>query len=135
MLYIFETLVSEKKRFDIAFNECFGINFFNSLRLHAKMGFNMNRVFNSVKWEVSTKYLDDRLRSFILFKFRLIISSRLKRLIFLHIKSLKKTSSMRALKHRLFLPVRGQRTRTNAQTRKFQKRNRKRTPISMNKKA
>jgi SSU ribosomal protein S13P len=49
----------------------------------------------------------------------LVISqTRISRFIQLNIKTLMDIHSYRGLRHKLFLPVRGQRTRSNARTRK-----------------
>lgn len=76
--------------------------------------------------ELSQKNLI-KIRQFINKNF--IIETFLKRKIYLNIKNLITSKSLRGKRHKLNLPVRGQRTRTNART----KRGKKKT-ISMKKK-
>ena len=50
-----------------------------------------------------------------------VIESKLQRLVFNHIKRLKDIRSYRGVRHGLKLPTRGQRTKTNARTRRGKK--------------
>ena len=50
-----------------------------------------------------------------------IVEGKLQRLVFNHIKRLQEIRSYRGIRHKLRLPTRGQRTKTNARTRRGKK--------------
>jgi small subunit ribosomal protein S13 len=98
------------KRVEIALTYIFGIGKTTSQKILASTGIDVNtRVRDLTEDEVS------RLRETI---DRLKVEGDLRREISLNIKRLIEIGCYRGLRHRRGLPVRGQRTKTNARTRK-----------------
>ncbi|WP_199616529.1 30S ribosomal protein S13 [Paenibacillus alkalitolerans] len=99
------------KRVEIALQYIFGIGKTNAQKILAATGVNPNtRVRDLTEDEVS------RLREQI--DKNIKVEGDLRREISLNIKRLIEIGSYRGLRHRRGLPVRGQRTKTNARTRK-----------------
>lgn len=89
----------------------FGINTTISLFICKKFGFNKNSQLK----EVSGSTISE-IRKFILNNY--IIQSKLKQMTQIAIQELSSIKSIKGLRHKLKLPVRGQRTRTNHKTQK-----------------
>ncbi|WP_066640446.1 30S ribosomal protein S13 [Desulfolucanica intricata] len=103
------------KRVEIALTYIFGIGRPTSQKILAEAGVNPDsRVRNLTDDEVN------RLREIIEKQYK--IEGDLRREIALNIKRLIEIGCYRGLRHRRGLPVRGQRTKTNARTRKGPKR-------------
>jgi small subunit ribosomal protein S13 len=99
------------KRVEIALRYIYGIGPTLSLEILAETAVNPGiRVRDLSEAEVS------RLRDYIDRNFR--VEGDLRREISMNIKRLTEIGAYRGLRHRRNLPVRGQRTRTNARTRK-----------------
>lgn len=99
------------KRVEIALTYIFGIGKTTSQKIIAQSGINADtRVRDLTEDEVS------RIREVI--DKTLKVEGDLRREISLNIKRLIEIGSYRGLRHRRGLPVRGQRTKTNARTRK-----------------
>lgn len=102
--------LSEKRQILIALTSIYGIGISRARYICSRL---------SIPFEKKISLLSDeeisRLR-FLVTEFE--IEGDLKRKIFLNVKRLKDIKCYRGLRHKLFLPVRGQRTRTNAKTRK-----------------
>ncbi len=103
------------KRVEIGLTSIFGIGRTTSNQILAKTGINPDtRVKNLTEDEVA------RLREII--EKELHVEGDLRRSIAMDIKRLTEIGCYRGLRHRKGLPVRGQRTKTNARTRKGPKR-------------
>jgi len=100
-----------EKRVEIGLTYIFGIGRKKSNQILGKAGINPDtRVRNLTEEEVG------RLRQIIDNEHR--VEGDLRREIALNIKRLKEIGCYRGIRHRRSLPVRGQRTKTNARTRK-----------------
>jgi small subunit ribosomal protein S13 len=104
-----------EKRVEIGLTYIFGIGRSSSVRLLAEAGVNPNtRVRDLTDDEVSKiREAIDRGQK---------VEGDLRREVALNIKRLIEIGSYRGIRHRRGLPVRGQRTKTNARTRKGPKR-------------
>ncbi|MDO8588654.1 MAG: 30S ribosomal protein S13 [Armatimonadota bacterium] len=103
------------KRIEIALTYIFGIGVPSSRKILEEAGVSTDtRVRDMTEGEVS------RLREVIEREYR--VEGDLRRQLSLNIRRLMEIGSYRGLRHRRGLPVRGQRTSTNARTRKGPKR-------------
>jgi small subunit ribosomal protein S13 len=103
--------IPRDKRVEIALTYIFGIGLTTSRQVLAKAGVNPDtRVRDLTESEVS------KLNTIITNEYK--VEGDLRREIQLNIKRLMDIGCYRGLRHRKGLPVRGQRTRTNARTRK-----------------
>ncbi len=101
----------KNERVEIGLTRIFGIGRTTSRKILEETGINPDtRVKDlrddeivKIRGEIETKYT---------------VEGELRKEISLHIKRLKDIGCYRGLRHRMGLPVRGQRTRTNARTRK-----------------
>ncbi len=104
-----------EKRVEVALTYIFGIGLASSQKILAGTGINPDtRVRDLTEEEVA------KLRDYIDKNFK--VEGDLRRDISLSIKRLMEIGCYRGLRHRRGLPVRGQRTKTNARTRKGPKR-------------
>jgi small subunit ribosomal protein S13 len=105
--------IPREKRVEIALTYIFGIGLTTSRRI---------LTLAAISPDVRTKDLTDaqvnRLRDIISKQLQGRIEGDLRRQIALNIKRLMEIGTYRGLRHRRNLPVRGQRTRTNARTRR-----------------
>nr|YP_009350042.1 30S ribosomal protein S13 [Spongospora subterranea]AIK19913.1 30S ribosomal protein S13 [Spongospora subterranea] len=108
---LFNIQLDLTKNLIISLIQIFGINISLSLFLCKKFGFNKNSRLN----EVSTSTLAE-LKKFILTNYA--IQLKLKKITQSSIQELSSIKSIPGLRHKLKLPVRGQRTRTNHKTQK-----------------
>jgi len=100
-----------EKRVEIALTYIYGIGRSQSKKILAETGINPDtRVRDLTEDEVA------KLRSYI--DKNLVVEGDLRREVALNIKRLIEISCYRGVRHRRGLPVRGQRTKTNARTRK-----------------
>lgn len=107
--------IPKEKRVEVALTYIYGIGLPTSHRILAATGLNPNtRVKNLTDEEVNS------LRDFI--NKNLKVEGDLRREIALNIKRLVEIGCYRGMRHKRGLPVRGQRTKTNARTRKGPKR-------------
>ena len=101
----------KNKRIEIALTYIYGIGRVTAQKI-------LNQA--NVNWDIRTKDLDDdqiaRIRDIIDKNYK--VEGDLRREIALNIKRLMEIGSYRGLRHKLGLPVRGQRTHTNSRTRK-----------------
>ena len=106
--------IPEAKRVEVALTYIFGIGPAISKKILATAGVNPDtRVKDLTEAEVS------KLREVIDKNYR--VEGDLQREIGLNIKRLKEINSYRGLRHKANLPVRGQRTKTNARTKRGKK--------------
>jgi small subunit ribosomal protein S13 len=105
--------IPREKRVEIALTYIFGIGLTTSRRI---------LVLAAISPDIRTKDLTDaqvnRLRDIISKQLQGRIEGDLRRQVALNIKRLMEIGTYRGLRHRRNLPVRGQRTRTNARTRR-----------------
>lgn len=101
--------IPRDKRVEISLTYIFGIGLTSSQKILAAVGVNKDtRVKDLTEEEVN------RLREYIDRNFR--VEGDLRREVALNIKRLQEIGSYRGIRHRRKLPLRGQRTRTNART-------------------
>jgi len=106
--------IPDAKRIEIALTYVFGIGLTSSRKILADTGIDMNtRVKDLTEAEIS------KLREQIDKNYH--VEGDLQREISLNIKRLKEINSYRGLRHKANLPVRGQRTKTNARTKRGKK--------------
>jgi small subunit ribosomal protein S13 len=106
--------IPEAKRVEIALTYVFGIGLTTSQKILAATGISPDtRVRDLTEAEVSKlrEYIDKNLR----------VEGDLQREVSLNVKRLKEINSYRGLRHKANLPVRGQRTKTNARTKRGKK--------------
>ncbi|MEZ4740941.1 MAG: 30S ribosomal protein S13 [Bdellovibrionota bacterium] len=99
------------KRIDIALTSIFGIGRESAKRIVSKAGVDPNIKAN----DLDATAVND-IRSIIDADF--VVEGDLRREVSLNIKRLVDLGNYRGLRHRMGLPVRGQRTKTNSRTRK-----------------
>ena len=99
------------KRMEVALTYIFGIGRSNSRRILTEAGVDFDRKTDEISEEELQK-----VRSIIDEKHK--VEGDLRRIVLMSIKRLMDLGCYRGLRHRKGLPVRGQRTKTNARTRK-----------------
>lgn len=111
---LFNLPLVPQKKISFFLQQIFGINKFSALSICKQTGFNS---------ETSIQVLKLRHFSFIkqIILKNFIVTSELERGVAETIKDLILIRSYRGFRHRLNLPVRGQRTRTNRKTRRIHK--------------
>jgi small subunit ribosomal protein S13 len=106
--------IPDAKRVEISLTYIFGIGITSSRKILAETGINPDtRVKDLTEAEMS------KLREYIDQNFE--VEGDLQRQIAMNIKRLKEINSYRGLRHKANLPVRGQRTKTNARTKRGRK--------------
>jgi small subunit ribosomal protein S13 len=133
MLFIFGTKISEKKRVDLVLRECYGIGKVYSLGVLGKLGFNLKTKMNKLPKKIFQQ-IDSRITYIINRIFRIKVETVARHILHMQLKFLKNNKSYKSLRHFFKLPVRGQRTRNNAQTQKRKRPNWRRVPIAAKKK-
>lgn len=103
--------IPDEKRLEISLRYLYGIGPFLANELIARLGLNAN-----MRAKELTQ--DDIARLNTLLQAEYAVEGDLRRQVQNNIKRLIAIHSYRGLRHRVGLPVRGQRTRTNARTRK-----------------
>ncbi|MCO5214766.1 MAG: 30S ribosomal protein S13 [Thermomicrobiales bacterium] len=104
-----------EKRVEIALTYIYGIGLYTSQKILAETGVNPDTRVRELTDEET-----NRLREVIDRDFR--VEGDLRREVSMNIKRLMDIGSYRGMRHRRGLPLRGQRTRTNARTRRGPKR-------------
>jgi len=100
-----------EKRVEIGLTYIYGIGRPSSIRILAEAGINPDTRVRDLTEDEATKLRDIIERS-------QVVEGDLRREVALNIKRLVEIGCYRGIRHRKSLPVRGQRTRTNARTRK-----------------
>ncbi|MBI5409749.1 MAG: 30S ribosomal protein S13 [Nitrospirae bacterium] len=100
-----------KERIEISLTRIFGIGRANSGKILQEAGIDLNKKAKDLTDEEGVK-----LRAIIDRDYK--VEGDLRREISMNIKRLQDIGSYRGLRHKAKLPVRGQRTKTNARTRK-----------------
>jgi small subunit ribosomal protein S13 len=103
--------VPEKKRLEVALTYIYGVGRELSKQIIAKLGLNPNMRAHQLTQ-------DDVARINAILQSEYIVEGDLRRQVQNNIKRLINIHCYRGSRHRLGLPVRGQRTRTNSRTRK-----------------
>lgn len=98
-------------KLNISLTQIFGINFFKANIICKKFGFNNNSLVKDVDFPIFNE-----IRKYILLEF--IVEQDLRKNIYDSIEELTSIKSVKGFRHRLKLPVRGQRTRSNHKTQK-----------------
>jgi ribosomal protein S13 len=133
MLFIYDTKISDFKRIDLALRDCFGIGLIQSWRIFVKLGFNRKLKMKILSKKLFSQ-LDRRILQVVKYFFHLRVEAVYKNYVHTRMKTIKASKSLRGLRHYFRLPVRGQRTKNNAQTQKKRRPNWKRVPIAKKKK-
>lgn len=134
MVFIFDRPIKESKRIDLALRECLGIGDTNSMQFYSKFGFNFKISWNKLPRDFKL-FCPSVIEEYIeIFFSEILIELEYKNALMRFMKRIKSVRSYRSFRHFNFLPVRGQRTRTNAQTRKNKRLNRRRLPVPGKKK-
>jgi len=106
--------IPDKKRVEVGLTYIYGVGRSNANQILSKAGVDLNtRVEDLAEEEVA------KIRGIIEKNYR--VEGELKRIVSENIKRLKQIGCYRGTRHQRGLPVRGQRTRTNARTRKGKK--------------
>jgi len=105
--------IPREKRVEIALTYIFGIGLTTSRRI-----LSLAQIGPDVRTKDLTDAQVNRLRDIISKQLQGRIEGDLRRQVALNIKRLMEIGTYRGLRHRRNLPVRGQRTRTNARTRR-----------------
>lgn len=106
--------IPNNKRIEIGLTYIYGINIARSQEILSKIHINQDTLVNELKDEEIIA-----IRQILNNKYQ--IEGDLKRLESINIKRLMDIGSYRGKRHKLGLPLRGQRTRTNARTRRGSK--------------
>src|SRR3972149_6738566 len=104
--------IPDTKKVKVAMTYVHGIGQASALKILAESG-----VVPEKRAKDLTTAEEDRIPDVITGK-KIEVEGELRQKVFRNIKRLKEIKSYRGMRHRLGLPVRGQRTRTNAHTRK-----------------
>lgn len=110
MVYIFDTELFDNKLIYQALQQIYGINKKKSSFICKKLGFSSNLKVKNLSKDQITDLLK------IIDVLNLILASDLKKLKFLSVKNLISIKSYRGFRRNQGLPLRGQRTHTNAKT-------------------
>lgn len=99
------------KRIDISLRYLYGIGPKNALEIVKKCGFDLNAKMKDLTEAQLEKIKEVLAKDYL-------VEGDLRKVVTMNIKKLIDTGSYRGSRHKRGLPVRGQRTRTNARTRK-----------------
>ena len=100
----------QKKRIELALTSIYGVGLSAAQKILQITNINANTRVEQLQ-ETEVQRLSNTLKD-------MVIEGDLRQKVFRDIKRLKDIKSYRGIRHKLGLPVRGQRTRTNAVTRK-----------------
>ncbi len=133
-MFLFENNIPDNKRLDISLKTCLGFGLTSSSFLFSKMGLNLKQG----KFQFLNKRFINNLDFLLNLKtinlIKLCVGVERKNRILFEFKRVKESRTYRALRHYQRLPVRGQRTKTNARTQKSKRGFRKALPIPGKKK-
>ncbi|MDQ1340465.1 MAG: small subunit ribosomal protein [Campylobacterota bacterium] len=102
-----------KKRMEFALTYVYGIGHTTSVKILNSVGISLDKRVNELT-EDDVAAITKELRNYV-------IEGDLRRQVAMDIKSLMDLGNYRGIRHRKGLPVRGQKTKTNARTRKGKK--------------
>jgi small subunit ribosomal protein S13 len=127
----------KEKRLETALLYCLGIGKTQSRRIIAKIGINRIKKLNDKGFNLKLKKnLSLLLYEFVKKSLKIRVSLEYMQFCRQKFGELKESKCYKAIRHTHFLPVRGQRTKTNAKTQKFLRKNKNRNtrPIPKKKK-
>jgi small subunit ribosomal protein S13 len=135
MIFLFEEKIGEKKRIDLELKSCLGFGKLWALKIYISLGFNLRKKysFKNLSQNISKK-IDENIENKVINLYQLKIASIQKNKLDNEMKGLKSTNCYRWKRHLQKLPVRGQRTKTNARTQKAKRGKRKSLPVPGKKK-
>jgi small subunit ribosomal protein S13 len=110
MIYLFESELAEDKSIFFALTQIYGIGKANSFLICKKLGFSKNLKTKNLSKEQISKLIN------LIDSLNLELASDLKKLKLLIAKKLLSIKSYKGLRKNQGLPIRGQRTHTNART-------------------
>ena len=111
MFRLLGTVLPEKKAIGIALTYIYGIGRPRALEICEKAGIDWHKKVKDLTEEEQKKISDIVRNDYVL-------ENDLRRQVAWDIKRLKELKTIRGMKHNLWMPVRGQQTRTNAKTAK-----------------
>lgn len=114
MIRVAGVILPQSKHISIALRSIYGIGRTRALQICEKVGIQPSLKVSAISEDIAT-LLQKAVQEFE-------IEGDLRRRIAMNIKRLRDIKCYRGLRHRVGLPVRGQRTKTNARTRKGKKR-------------
>lgn len=135
MIFLFEEKIGEKKRIDLELKNCLGFGKLWSLKVYIALGLNLNKKYNFKNLSKNfSRKIDENIENKVVYLYQLKVASIQKNKLDNEMKKLKSTNCYRWKRHLQKLPVRGQRTRTNARTQKARRGKRKALPVPGKKK-
>jgi ribosomal protein S13 len=129
-MYILGTSINNKKKLHVSLTECFGFGECSKQRFKAKTGYNLRKNIDQTILKKKDLLVSELIKGRIKKKIGVLF----RQIFFRNLITIRKKKTLRALRHSLFLPVRNQRTRKNAQTQKSKQKNRKKIAIAKKKK-
>jgi small subunit ribosomal protein S13 len=123
MVFLLDTKIDETKNLIQALTFCYGISKTNSLKILVKFGINKNFSYKDIPNFIQNQ-IDINIITIVEKKLKLKIGVVLKHFENNALKIIKSLKNYRSIRHNQFLPVRGQRTHTNAKTQKSKLKNR-----------
>jgi small subunit ribosomal protein S13 len=135
MVFLFEEKIGEKKRIDLELKNCLGFGRVWGLKIYVSLGFNLKKKYTFKTLQKNmVKKIDENIETKVVNLYQLKVASIQKNKLDNEMKKLKITNCYRWKRHLQKLPVRGQRTKTNARTQKARRGKRKALPIPGKKK-
>jgi small subunit ribosomal protein S13 len=113
MSIILSLNLKSKKKLIYLLKDIYGLGLLFSKQICKSLGYDYNIRFHNLK-----KKDINKLNSIITMKYKYILDSELKKSIYDNIQSIIHIRSYKGVRHTYNLPVNGQRTHTNAKTRK-----------------
>lgn len=110
MFRLLGTVLPEKKAIGMALTNIYGIGRSRAQEICESVDINFNKKVSDLTDE-DQKKINDEVRTYTL-------ENDLKREVNSNIKSMKELKTLRWMKHNVWMPVRGQQTKTNARTAK-----------------
>lgn len=120
-MFLFENIIPENKRLNISLKSCLGFGFTSGKLVFSKLGFNLNNGKIKTLNSRFLKYLTRLLTLYSVKLLKLCVGVEKKNQILFDLKRIRKEGTFRSIRHFQGLPVRNQRTRTNARTQKSRK--------------
>lgn len=118
-MFIFGEVLLKNKNLFFSLKTCYGLNITSSQKILSKLGINKNNnLTKQINLAQEVKHLDLNITKLTEVCFNIKVSSILKHFYNLYLKVIKSAKSYKGLRHLQCLPVRGQRTHTNAKTQK-----------------
>jgi len=114
MSIFFNLDFKSKKKIVYILNTIFGINSFFSKQICKSLGYDSNTKFCEIKKKDLNK-----LNSLVTRKYKVLIDTELKKEIYDNIQKMKNIRCYKGVRYTYNLPVNGQRTHTNAKTRRW----------------